>query len=75
MEPKVQSSMTSHFVISTRLSLQHQYQIRKNRQKLPMPSKGTVFIAHTCPQGSQKLQLPEIPSEHKLRQELPMDWQ
>ena len=75
MEPKVQSSMTSHFVISTRLSLQHQYQIRKNRQKLPVPADPPVFIAHPRPQGSQKLQLPEIPSEHKLRQELPMDWQ
>jgi len=67
--------MTSQFVISPRLCPKHQHQIRKNQQKLPVPADPPGFIAHPLPQGSQKLQLPEIPSEHKLRRELPMDWQ
>jgi hypothetical protein len=67
--------MTSHPVISPRLSLSDGDPNRKIRQKLPLRPERHVFIGRTCLQGSQKLQLPEIPSEHKLRQELPMDWQ
>jgi len=62
-------------VISTRLRLKHRDLSEKIRQKLPMPAECPVFIGHTGLQGSQKLQLPEIPPEHKLRQELPLDWQ
>jgi hypothetical protein len=47
----------------------------ENRQKLPVSANVASFIASRGNQGSRKLELPEISSERKLRQELPMEWQ
>jgi hypothetical protein len=47
----------------------------ENRQKLPVSPDTASFIASRGNQGSRKLELPEISSERKLRQELPMEWQ
>ena len=67
--------MAPYLVISSPYPTHMTRSTPENRQKLPVSANVASFIASRGNQGSRKLELPEISSERKLRQELPMEWQ